>query len=236
MSGIRRRLLYAKQKESLYPEEGLVLWLDAILQNKKYPTLNGWFDFVSKESINTTTAAWRKASTYISGYRAGGYLPDTLISELNNFSIEVIFQRKGYSWDGTIVTTSDADNNHLFAIKSVGSNSPFSIITIGGQFRVYGSNTKYGTALSEVNNIVHYTLVYNGNRYIMYHDGSKDIEINGGFNIPIERLCYFGYPPYANYTCASFNGLRIYSRALTQDEVTSNYNIDIERFGTENVL
>lgn len=139
------------------------------------------------------------------------------------FTVEIVYQ-----------PANAADKTGLF---TVGNGDNYYVISANGQFRVPGAATTYGTAMSNTNAIRHYTLVYDGTKLAMYHDGVFDAEKSVTFDISsvATDLEFFGNLDYASPIAGTYNAVRLYTRALSESEIVANYSNDIARFGTVNV-
>jgi hypothetical protein len=70
----------------------------------------------------------------------------------------------------------------------------------------------------------------------MYHDGILDTTIDATIDVSAWAFVEFwGVQDWADVCSGTFNAVRIYNRALAEEEIKANYDNDIARFGTVNV-
>jgi hypothetical protein len=90
--------------------------------------------------------------------------------------------------------------------------------------------------MTEINQIRHITLTYDGTSLKMYHEGVLDTVEIATFDLSEETDAeFFGNAEYANSFAGTYNAVRVYTRALSENEIKANYDNDIARFGTINV-
>lgn len=216
-----------------YVSDGLEFRLDAI---RNTGTVNGkgqqlvWPDVSGNnyETYNTANNQWfYPKGTYLEAeYRGACQVRDytTLLSKMSDgFTVEVVYQPT------SAIITADRP---LF---SLGNGKDYWLLNTSGLFRVLGSADLYGTPVSDATKINHITLVYDGATLKMYHDGVLNTEHYATFDISTgDDLEFFGNSDHADQYAYTGNAARIYTRALSEDEILANYNNDIARFGTVN--
>lgn len=236
MSEIRRRLLYAKPKEAPYPTENLVFWLDAIQQNKRGFT--SWIDFSGNYSFSRSIQSHSGThSTFIDFFRIAIPLKNAdgakFIGDISNgFTIEAIYQPRYTNFNAAIQDTPRSGAQSML----VGFSNSEYFFQANGQLKLPGGSN-IGTDVFDNSKIMHITWTYDGSSFKRYVDGANDIDVAGTINTSgLANVFVLGYSDWSWNTSLCFNNLRVYSRALTQDEITANYNTDLARFGTENTL
>lgn len=217
-----------------YATNGLVFWSDGERQIKS--GLSPRIDYTgNQKDITTKIETYGNGSTYVDLFRGSTLVPDssTLISDISDeFTIEAVYQQKYTNYDGTI-KDSPSKTGYGAMIFGFSNNEPF--YQTNGQLKVPGGST-IGTEVWDTSRIVHITWTYDGTTFKRYVDGVKDTEINGTFNTSSLTSVYvFGYSPWNGVVQACHNNLRVYKRALSQSEITTNYNTDVTRFGNVNI-
>lgn len=234
----RRRAMFGikKKEENPYISDGLVFWLDAIQQNKKGFTT--WIDFSGNysfsQAINSQSGIH---GTFIDFYRNSIPLKNAdgskFIGDISSgFSIEAIYQPRYTNYNAAIQDTPRSGAQSML----VGFSNSEYFLQANGQLKLpAGSNI--GTDVFDNSKIMHITWTFDGSSFKRYVDGVNDVDTSGNFNTSsLTNAFVLGYSDWGWHTRLCMNNIRIYSRALTPAEITSNYNIDITRFGTENVL
>lgn len=191
--------------ESAKPKKNEVVWED-VSGNKNDPVINS--------DIADVTAT---GEYYISVSRMQMKVPDSVVQKLNSaYTIEVLVNTLEQSSAGTLV--SSAGNE--YPIKDDGTGKKL--------------NQTYGTAQSISSGIRHIAAVWNGTEIQMYYNGAKNgSAVSGGVNIFENNFMeLFGYSAYATtWTNKAAYAVRIYDRALSEEEIQSNFLKDRERFG-----
>lgn len=232
----RRMLMSSGPKEALYPTENLVFWLDAIQQNKRGFT--SWIDFSGNYQLSAKIESMSGThSTFIDFYRFAIPLKNAdgskFIGDISSgFSIEAIYQPRYTNYNAAIQDTPRPGAQSML----VGFSNSEYFLQANGQLKLpAGSNI--GTDVFDNSKIMHITWTFDGSSFKRYVDGVNDVDTSGNFNTSsLTNAFVLGYSDWGWHTRLCMNNIRIYSRALTPAEITSNYNIDITRFGTENVL
>jgi hypothetical protein len=225
-----------KKEENPYISDGLVFWLDAILQNKKGFT--SWIDFSGNYSFSRAIFSPSGIhGTFIDFYRDGIPLKNADGSKfigdiLSGFSIEVIYQPRYTNYNAAIQDTPRSGAQSML----VGFSNSEYFLQANGQLKLPGGSN-IGTDVFDNSKIMHITWTYDGSLFKRYVDGVNDIDVAGTLNTSgLANVFILGYVDWSWITRLCFNNLRVYSRTLSQAEITSNYSADITRFGTENVL
>lgn len=231
MSEFRRRLMMTKVGGGgdSYVDDGLILWIDAPRQ--KADGLSHWIDY-SGEGYSITDRIDDFGVTqdkYIDLYRYSFGVP--LVQRISNeFTIEVVFQSKWTNYDRVTINDTVVTGPLILF-----SNSEY-LLRANGTFKIPGVSGYYGSEVIDRAHIVHFTLSWDGTEYKRYVDGVLDTTITGVFNVSsYDTLYVLGYRPWNGVTRACYNNVRIYNRELTAEEIASNYDLDITRFGTVNI-
>lgn len=235
---LRRRAMFGikKKEENPYISDGLVFWLDAILQNNKGFT--SWIDFSGNYQLSAKIESISGThSTFIDFYRFSIPLKNAdgskFIGDISSgFSIEAIYQPRYTNYNAAIQDTPRSGAQSML----VGFSNSEYFLQANGQLKLpAGSNI--GTDVFDNSKIMHITWTFDGSSFKRYVDGVNDVDTSGNFNTSsLTNAFVLGYSDWGWHTRLCMNNIRIYSRALTPAEITSNYNIDITRFGTENIL
>lgn len=235
---LRRRAMFGikKKEENPYISDGLVFWLDAIQQNKKGFTT--WIDFSGNWLLNTQIESMSGIhDTFIDFYRKSFAFKNVdgtkFISDISNgFTIEVIYQPRYTNYNSTIQDTTRSGSQSML----VGFSNSEYFLQANGQLKLPGGSN-IGTDVFDNSKIMHITWTYDGSSFKRYVDGVNDVDVAGTLNTSsLTNVFILGYSDWGWITRLCFNNLRVYSRTLSQAEITSNYSADITRFGTENVL
>ena len=218
-----------------YISDGLELRLDAIrntADGHDASAFPDWYDVSGNEydTIRSPSADGTCYDTYYSVKTTSGTnirlqqkikSTDLIGKMADAFTVEVVFQPENSNDTGSTFAVDNGEN--------------YILIKQSGQFRKMGNATLYGTAMTNENVIRHCTYVYDGSTIKMYHDGVLDTEIEGTMDISAQTFVEFwGSQDWAQVVTGTFNAGRIYTRALTAEEILTNYNNDIARFGTSN--
>ena len=217
-----------------YVKSGLILHLDG-LDNTKNGHNNSttvWEDLSGNNNNGTIKgASWLNDGLYFDG--VDDWVP---IKELNypEFTMEVTFT----------ATKLDGSENGLRIICNhqtggfdieINNNSIASYIYINGEYRELISNIEV-----EANKKCNVTMTTDGTESNLYVNGVlvSNISIGGGvIGYPLNNtVLALGTNPNGSSSEAQFfNGIiysaRMYNRALTEQEVKNNYEVDRLRFG-----
>lgn len=219
--------------ENDYVKYGLVLHYDAINNtgNGHSDNVTVWKDLSGNENNgllinfdNTEVNSWK--SNYLSFDGKNNYvLLNNILKDASNFTIEYIMtQKRYYSWE------------YFFGIKSAQFGIEASE-NFDRRFYCSSNSGKYITLtpiMGNLNEPVHNTIVYSNKIIGAYKNGEllvneklvdADIDVQGN-NFAIGADSDGRYKSEVDYYT-----FRVYNRALTEDEIKQNYNIDKIRFG-----
>ncbi len=221
-----------------YVKDGLVLMYD--ISSK--PVASG-SDFVWNDlSGNNNNVTLKKFSSNIdSWYSSDGITFDGtddygIIGEHNysNVTVDAVLSydnKSDLSTEQDIIVNFHAGGYGL--ILSNGKNG-FSINT-GGTYRIPVANESI-----KISKIYSLSGVYNGSTSKIYENGIKtEIAATSDFKSPINNTVLMlganpsGSTPEGMYFKGKLKNIRLYNRALTEDEIQKNYEIDKERFNIE---
>ena len=221
--------------EARYVTTGLEIQLDAI-----QTTTKPWVD-VSGNGYTIAcpnSGGWTSYGTYNNtNSRAQAKCVDaTLLGLLTSgFTAEVIFQRRYYNANNAATDFTDTK----MPLFNVGNGDNNYLIVPTGQMRVPGATTLYGTALTDYDTIMHYTVAYDpaAAKMYLYHEGELDATADASAIVitGLGKIEFFGNQDWANALLGSFNGARLYSRCLSAAEIAANYQTDLYRYGTVNI-
>ena len=221
--------------EARYVTTGLEIQLDAI-----QTTTKPWVD-VSGNGYTIAcpnSGGWTSYGTYNNtNSRAQAKCVDaTLLGLLTSgFTAEVIFQRRYYNANNAATDFTDTK----MPLFNVGNGDNNYLIVPTGQMRVPGATTLYGTALTDYDTIMHYTVAYDpaAAKMYLYHEGELDATADASAIVitGLGKIEFFGNQDWSNALLGSFNGARLYSRCLSAAEIAANYQTDLYRYGTVNI-
>ena len=218
-----------------YVKSGLILHLDG-LDNTKNGHNNSttvWEDLSGNNNNGTIKgASWLNDGLYFDG--VDDWVP---IKELNypEFTAEVTFSTNKITTgiDSKIICNHDQGGFDICILSNSSniSSNPY----ISGQYRQLISELEI-----EINKKYNVTITTDGTESNLYMNGElvSNISIGGGvIGYPINNtVLALGVNPTGSSAEASFfNGaiysVRMYNRALTEQEVKNNYEVDRLRFG-----
>lgn len=210
-----------------YIPDGLEFRLDGIRNTESGHVANtNWSDVSGNNhaiTINSANTTFNNDHIYTENRNTVKVTDHVaLLSKLSNYTFEVV-------WKSPEVV-QDRNNNPLVAVGDGAVNYP--LLNCGKMITV-GSNTTYGTYVSGETQINHYTITYDGTAQKLYHEGVLDAEIAANIDITAAtKVNFFGNDAWSNHTKGYYYAVRVYTRALSAEEVKANYDNDIARFGT----
>ena len=225
---LRNALMAGKRKPTAkdYVQDGLVAMWDGI-ENAGWgvhnPSATTWKDLINSRDLSVSDqATWENDGLAITQRITGGIAYSSLyFSDSDIVSIEVGFDLSSDSSNGQGRALFCNSNNRsvmgngLDGIRSRGAQSVWSARDLNGKFTasvIYASSASgdaiYCDGVSKSTN----EAAGNWNNSLYIRIGSKSLNNK---SISIIGKCYF---------------VRLYSRALTADEIARNYAIDKERF------
>lgn len=227
-----------------YIEDGLVLHLDAIDNigegdSKHSNTSNIWKDLSGNGNDATLTninqsdaeSGWDNNCLKLDGINDYAVINDSATMKPTNQTIEIVFNRTGKAtntadgraivfvrWHGYTVELNNISNNNQFDI-SYGRTA-----TVGA-YKYLHSNKNV-----MLNHIYHVGATTENNLIKIYinsiYDNEKE-QIIDAYSLMNET----NIGRYENqYTKGNIYSIRMYNRALTQEEINHNYEIDKHRF------
>ena len=234
-----RLALYIPESNAIggdeYVKSGLILHLDGLdnTKNGHNNSTNVWEDLSGNNNNGTIKgASWLNDGLYFDG--VDDWVP---IKELNHpeFTAEVTFSTNKITTgiDSKIICNHDQGGFDI-CILSNGSNissNPY----ISGQYRQLTSELEI-----ELNKKYNVTITTDGTESNLYMNGKlvSNISIGGGvIGYPINNtvLALGVNPTGSSAETSFFNGtiysVRMYNRALTEQEVKNNHEVDRLRFG-----
>lgn len=219
---------------SKYITDGLVFNIDAI---DSETTGKSWSDVTGNYTTEIpSTGVIDDKGTYINAnIRSQVKVTDTaLLTDMGTeFSVEAVWQNRYFNLDGIATDQTPKDTAYIFTVGAGNNNM---LIANNGKCRILGSNAVYGDAFTSNDDILHCTITYDGTTYSLYHDGTFVTSMSASMDLSSQTYAEFwGCMEWAKPTNGSFNAGRIYNRCLTANEVKANYDVDIERFGTQNI-
>ena len=218
-----------------YVKSGLILHLDGLdnTKNGHNNSTNVWGDLSGNNNNGTIKgASWLNDGLYFDG--VDDWVP---IKELNypEFTAEVTFSTNKITTgiDSKIICNHDQGGFDICILSNSSniSSNPY----ISGQYRQLISELEI-----ELNKKYNVTITTDGTESNLYMNGElvSNISIGGGvIGYPINNtVLALGVNPTGSSAEASFfNGaiysVRMYNRALTEQEVKNNYEVDRLRFG-----
>jgi hypothetical protein len=218
-------------------KNGLVLCLDAADRNSYSGTGTVWKDI----SANNNSATLAAGPGY--SFSNGGYFTFNGSTQYTQMSIPQILSLSTITIECTINWVSN--NGGMFLGFGGGIN--YDVWTNGGNLgynngasNVVGISSATVTSLGLIGNFKHYTFVMNssGNlsTNLIYINGIQQtvaVRVGAdGANVAFNSVLYLATWQsassfFGNIACANF---RVYNRALSQNEITQNYNALKGRF------
>lgn len=223
--------------------DGLILYLDGKTNSTigHDPCAKTWLDrSESGNNGNVNGCTWNDDGLYFYGY-TNHYVSMGEIRDNPQMTLEVIVR---LDVDISQVAEGTATNAIManyqsggFGIQYDGSRSNCEVYINGAYRFVYGTSVIY-------KRIYHYTMTYDGFVLKLYENGVlvDKLEIEGSIGNPQTGtpLVLGGDPNNSGVIAGqSFKGLikcaRMYNRALTQEEVTNNYNYDVDYYSKTDI-
>ena len=220
-------LLELDATETGYVSDGLLVHYDGYHK----PENNVWND-LSGNGNNGTLYNFSENEFNNNSISFDGVNDYVGIGEINipYITYEILFANK-YNNTTQKHLLSDAENGGCALLINSGKKIGASCYLEDGYKNIYGFDL--------VDNELHTaTLTYDGSYLELHIDGKKvsSLKNNGGIGLPVNNtiLAISGNPSGKNVNIQFFSGkvysVRIYNRALTDEEIKNNYNVDKYRF------
>lgn len=214
--------------DSGYVLDGLILNIDAIDNVDDVPV-----DQTGNYAITLGAKLIKKYPTYFSMYRGQCKIEDTSILSAmgNSWTVEMAWQNRTMNGDPPAPEDIRLLTGGMFSY-----NNGKHFLEASGKYKIPTNNTTYGTANEDRDVIIHATVTYDNGVYKLYREGQEAYSMNTTIDMTAGAfLEFWGNIGWASPTFCSANAARVYNRCLTADEIASNYDVDILRFGTQNV-
>lgn len=224
-----------------YVTTGLKLYLDAGNINSYPGSGTTWIDL----SGNGKNATLYNSPTYSADnggiitfsktsyqYAEGPYL-----GSLANWTAEAWIKFNATPVAGTNAIITDIYDLTSKLNFSLGTNDPLTTSIKAGFFNGQWRNTTTGTAVS-TGTWYHFVGTYDGTTVRLYANNSSVGTLNyvgsadgGGLGYRVARRWDSASNDAGNFISGAIPLLRVYNRALTTDEITTNYNSEKARYG-----
>ena len=216
-----------------YTQDNLVLWLDGYANNgsTRTHTATTWKDLSGNGNTATLSGpTWYDKYLYFDGSNDYAYKTSASYGISNNkYTLEIIVESEKddvYQPIFNTVNTGTAVQQYMTIWK--GKYNYFTLdITNGSTVSQLSSSSKV------VNNTKYkLTAVLNGTNYKLYNGAQLDNSIDVSF-IPkmYSSGLYIGGNSY--YFKGKIYSIRVYNKALSEDEIIHNYNYDKQKFNLE---
>jgi len=229
--------------------DGLTCYLDAGITDSYPGTGNDWYDIsgngvrVTKGTGQPTAASWNAGGYWAmnntsdprtgsaNGFSFNGYIP---ISGTKSFSFEAWVKLNSSLGQTSIINNAGSCPGYRWGVDGsnmywlIGPGSGCSGYSEGG----VGGGISTGVWLQLVGVFDKQNELGSGSKFYSYVNGS----VTGNVSISPNSDMYNGAPNIANGPCCqSLNGdiaiIRIYNKALTSSEISTNWNAQKSRFG-----
>lgn len=216
-----------------YTQDNLVLWLDGYANNgsTRTHTATTWKDLSGNGNTATLSGpTWYDKYLYFDGSNDYAYKTSASYGISNNkYTLEIIVESEKddvYQPIFNTVNTGTAVQQYMTIWKSKYNYFTLDIAN--------GSTVSQLSSSSKVVNNTKYklTAVLNGTNYKLYNGAQLDNSIDVSF-IPkmYSSGLYIGGNSY--YFKGKIYSIRVYNKALSEDEIIHNYNYDKQKFNLE---
>ena len=207
-----------------YEQDGLVMHLDGIINSKNLHSSelsNEWYNIKNEENNATIVNGCIVGKDYVQLGKSGSQYLETGLTVFD----------KTYTIEMVITPLSFYDYNALWASSGGGTAREGWIygngrLVSGRENGVSGNNCVVKTL--SVGEKLTATFVANETDFYGYVNGTKKISKTTTIGTETRKL-YFN--KRSNYGDNKWYSIRVYDRALTDEEVSANYEIDKARFG-----
>lgn len=216
-----------------YIQDNLVLWLDGYANNgsTRTHTATTWKDLSGNGNTATLSGpTWYDKYLYFDGSNDYAYKTSASYGISNNkYTLEIIVESEKddvYQPIFNTVNTGTAVQQYMTIWK--GKYNYFTLdITNGSAVSQLSSSSKV------VNNTKYkLTAVLNGTNYKLYNGAQLDNSIDVSFTPKMYSSgLYIGGNSY--YFKGKIYSIRVYNKALSEDEIIHNYNYDKQKFNLE---
>ncbi len=209
-----------------YKQDGLVMQLDGIINSSTGHSIelsNEWYNIKEGEGKATIKNGCTVGEDYVQlGKGLSQYLQTNLSVFDKSYSIEMVFAPLSFYNYNALWAASNASATREGWTYSDGR------LVAGRENGVNGGNCVLKTL--GVGEKVNATFVVNETSFYGYINGVK--KVNQSTSISTENTTLF-FNKRANNGDNRWYSIRVYDRALSDEEVKSNYELDKERFGLE---
>lgn len=233
-----------------YVEDGLILHLDAINNtgegdSNHSNTSNIWKDLSGNGNDATLTninqndaeSGWKNNCLQLDGIDDYAVIADSSTMKPTDQTIEIVFNRTGAGTNADYVAGGNRKGRSIIFVRWYGYTVELNNINSNNQFNIsYGRrqgeyltskrnatlNRKYQVTMTTENNI---TKMYLDSAY----DSQKE-QIPSTYS-DMNKTNIGMWDGTKSYTKGNIYSIRMYNRALTQEEIENNYRVDQARFG-----
>lgn len=137
------------------------------------------------------------------------------------------FKQKEFAQKGVVVAFTGSNNKNTFVVRYDTADGKLKLCSWGS-----ANNSSGNINIVEVVNDAHITIVRNSGLFDFYVDGVKTGS-NKAFTSTRNTIskATIGGVTNSNKYENEINYIRLYSTALTQEQITNNYNADLQKFG-----
>lgn len=228
---------------SKYVQDGLVLFYDGINNTGNGHSNNAttWKD-LSTSNFNGTLMNFEDNSWTNNSLTFDGIDDWVKIAQMDypNITMEIIMEYDNYG-DSQVNVIGNWQNGGYGIVKNevtYKDSNAFSVYLLGKSYQYIQSNN-----LTKIGKKYILTGSYDGSTMKLWENGIKnELSIEGTIGNPQNNtiMVLGANPDGSNYVSNWFTGkiyaVRIYNRALTDEEVKQNYELDIQRYGVEDNL
>ena len=218
-----------------YVQDGLIIQFDAI-ENYAYrehrDLTDRWYDIISGGYCSSSHTAYQPLSWhdgYVESLGTGGFNLNAstvmISSDVSDYTIEYIASEHTYNGENTPIFPNRASCGYSFNSSKFGNYFSFGVKNATTN-NPSGNGNKYST--SELQNCKSLVVVNQSGhgRYIVDYMYDKQCETDM-MGVASEQLFIVGGSYRYNF---KFHAVRMYRRALTNEELEHNWEIDKARF------
>lgn len=219
-----------------YVSDGLVAYYDGYIGPEKVGNDFVWKDQSSAKSNGVMVGFdIKNAMTEGAMEFTGSQYVRLKKMDYNNVTIEAVVKPSDVS--GTFAVVANLRNGGYGIEYYPQSHSFIFQVNVGGGYIPSSSANPYGVLTTSAGNMRYLSGSFDGKNAVFFQDGAKHTIAKPGSITAAQNNTVMmigadpnGSQPGGNYFKGKIYSIRIYNRALTEDEVLRNYSVDKKRF------
>ena len=219
-----------------YVSDGLVLWYDGYANtgtDRNYTTTT-WKDLSGKGNTSTLSGpTWYDNYLSFDGSNDYAYKSSGVVYNISKYNtIEVLYKIEKIDTNYQMLFNTHKDGQ---SINQYGALWLFSNYTMGYEYADGSSNfsdSRISVTSNDINKFMLLTSTRNNRTYKLFNKSNLINEKEFSFDAKTpEASVYVGGPE--NYFKGKIYSIRVYNKALTQEEVEHNYQYDKQKFNLD---